>query len=405
MREQTWAKGAAGHTVRFKLTSMPLATVVGTLLLLSACAVNPVTGRQELQLLGADWEVATGRQSYAPLQQQSGGLYKADPALADYVASVGHRLATTAERRLPYEFVVINNSELNAWALPGGKIGVNRGLLVALESEAELAALLGHEIAHAAARHGARQAEQGLLTNVVLAAAEVALDGEEYADLALQGAQVGGVLIRQRFSRGDELEADYYGMRYMVAAGYNPQGAVTLQQKLVALNQRGSPGLVARLLASHPPSPERVANNRATVGALGGAVGEVGRQRYLEAIAYAKSKQPAYDSANEAYTLAQRGSSLRALAKIDQAIAMEPNEARFYGLKGDILRAGGRYQEALAQYSRALRLDDSYHSYYLGSGLALAYLGRNADAARFLQESNRLFVTTTVNQVLALLPR
>ena len=92
---------------------------------------------------------------------------------------------------------------------------------------------------------------------------------------------------------------------------------------------------------------------------------DAGAVKSLEAIAYAKSKQPAYDSANEANTLAQRGSSLRALAKIDQAIAMEPNEARFHGLKGDLLRAGGRYQEALAQYSRALQLDDSYHSYYL----------------------------------------
>ena len=391
--------------MRSKLSFMPFVVAVGALLLLGGCVVNPVTGREELQLLGPDWEVATGRQSYVPLQQQSGGLYKADPALADYVASVGHRLAANAERRLPYEFVVINSSELNAWALPGGKIGVNRGLLVALESEAELAALLGHEIAHAAARHGARKAEQGLLTNVVLAAAEAALDEEEYADLALQGAQVGGVLIRQRFSRGDELEADYHGIRYMVAAGYNPLGAVTLQEKLVALNERGAPGLMARLFASHPPSPERVANNRAAVGALGGAVGEIGRQRYQAAIAYAKSKQPAYGRAEEARSLGQRGASARAIAQIDQAIAIEPNEARFHGLKGDLLRTVGQHQRALAQYGRALRLDDGYHGYYLGSGLASARLGRHADAVRYLQESNRLFVTTTANQVLAALLR
>ena len=326
-----------------------LATVAGALLLLAGCVVNPVTGRQELQLYGPDWEVATGRQSYVPLQQQGGGLYKADPALTDYVATVGHRLAAVAERRLPYEFVVINNSEYNAWALPGGKIGVNRGLLVALESEAELAALLGHEVAHAAARHSARQAEQGLLADLVLATAEYALDDEDYADLALAGAQVGGVLIRQRFSRGDELEADYHGMRYMAAAGYNPQGAVTLQQKLLALNDRGAPGLVGRLLASHPPSPERVANNRATVAALGGAVGESGRQRYQDAIAYAKSKQAAYANADEARALALQGSSMRALAKIERAIAIEPNEARFYGLKGDLLRFAGRHREALIQ--------------------------------------------------------
>ena len=81
--------------MRSKLSFMPFVVAVGALLLLGGCVVNPVTGREELQLLGPDWEVATGRQSYVPLQQQSGGLYKADPALADYVASVGHRLRRT----------------------------------------------------------------------------------------------------------------------------------------------------------------------------------------------------------------------------------------------------------------------------------------------------------------------
>ena len=386
--------------------SFKLAIATCAALLLAGCVVNPVTGREEFQLLGPDWEVAIGHQSYVPLQQQQGGLYKADPALTDYVASVGHHLAANAERRMPYEFVVINSSEFNAWALPGGKIGVNRGLLVALDSEAELAALLGHEIAHAAARHGAKTAEQGLLTNIVLAAAEVALEEEDYADLALQGAQVGGVLIRQRFSRDDEREADYHGMRYMVAAGYNPQGAVMLQQKMmVALNQRGASGLVGRLLASHPPSPERVANNRATVGALGGAVGETGRQRYQQAIAYTKSKQVAYDRADEARSLARQGASFRALGKVDQAIAIEGNEAQFYGLKGDLLQAAGRHQEALAQYDRALRLDDSYYGYYLGRGLALAHLGRYAEAVRYLHESNSIFPTTVANGALAALLR
>lgn len=398
-------RASRAHALSIRRPFNQCAIVVGALLLLAGCVVNPVTGRQELQLYGPDWEVATGRQSYVPLQQQGGGLYKADPALADYVATIGHRLAAVAERRLPYEFVVINSSEYNAWALPGGKIGVNRGLLVALESEAELAALLGHEVAHAAARHSARQAEQGLLTDLVLATAEYALDDDEYADLALAGAQVGGVLIRQRFSRGDELEADYHGMRYMAAAGYNPQGAVTLQQKLLALNDRGAPGLVGRLLASHPPSPERVANNQATVAALGGAVGESGRQRYQDAIAYAKSKQAAYASADEARALAWQGSSMRALAKIDRAIAIEPNEARFYGLKGDLLRLAGRHGEALAQYGHALRLDNGYHGYYLGSGLASAGLGHYADAVRYLQEGNSIFPTTAANQLLAALLR
>ena len=391
--------------LRFKSVLTKLAIATAALLPAAGCVVNPVTGQEELQLLGTDWEVATGRQSYVPLQQQRGGLYSADPALADYMAEVGRRLAANAERQLPYEFVIVNNDDINAWALPGGKIGVNRGLLVALDSEAELAALLGHEIAHAAARHGAKQVEQGLLTEAVLVATQAAWDDDEYADLALAGAQVGGALVRQRYSREAEREADYHGMRYMVAAGYNPQGAVTLQEKLVALSESGTPGLMQRLLASHPPSRERVANNRAAARTLGGNVGETGRERYQRVIAYTKSKQAAYRRAAEATALAQQGSPFRALEKIDQAIAIEQNEARFYGQRGDLLRSVGRYQDAFAQYDHALELDANYHGYYLGAGLTLGYLGQHAQAVRYLQESNRLFPTTAANDALAILSR
>ena len=122
---------------------------------LSACVINPVTGDRELALISADQEIAIGEQQYEPSQQMQGGEYALDPELTAYVASVGRKLAAVSDRALPYEFVVLNSSVPNAWALPGGKIAVNRGLLTELDSEAELAAVLGHEIVHAAARHGA----------------------------------------------------------------------------------------------------------------------------------------------------------------------------------------------------------------------------------------------------------
>ena len=126
-----------------------------SLFAVSGCAVNPVTGKKELALYSTEDEIAIGREHYFTAQQSSGGLYKVDTALTGYVARVGRRIAAVSDRPLPYEFVVLNDSSPNAWALPGGKIGINRGLLVELDNEAELAAVLGHEIVHAAARHGA----------------------------------------------------------------------------------------------------------------------------------------------------------------------------------------------------------------------------------------------------------
>ncbi|MFZ2982674.1 MAG: M48 family metalloprotease, partial [Sphingobium sp.] len=133
--------------------------VVITSLLLSACGTNPVTGKRELQFVSESQEIAIGQQNYAPARQQQGGDYIIDPELTAYVQSVGNKLAAVADRKLPYEFVVLNDSVPNAWAMPGGKIAFNRGLLYELNSEAELAAVLSHEIVHSAARHGAKGME------------------------------------------------------------------------------------------------------------------------------------------------------------------------------------------------------------------------------------------------------
>ena len=148
-------------SINFAWTALNLA---GRALLLSlcvtaiGCAVNPVTGENELSLVSVSQEIAIGEQQYGPSQQSQGGLYYLDPGLQSYVADVGMKLAKVSHQPdLPYEFVVINSAIPNAWALPGGKIAVNRGLLTELEDEAQLAAVLGHEIVHAAARHSAAQ--------------------------------------------------------------------------------------------------------------------------------------------------------------------------------------------------------------------------------------------------------
>ncbi|HEY9183576.1 MAG TPA: M48 family metalloprotease, partial [Gammaproteobacteria bacterium] len=233
---------------------------------LAGCVINPVTGDRELALVTAEQELAIGEQQYAPSQQMQGGEYSLDPALADYVSSVGQKVAAVSDRKLPYEFVVLNNSVPNAWALPGGKIAVNRGLLVELQSEAELAAVLGHEVVHAAARHGALAMQRGMLLQGALLATQVAAQRGDYGGLAVGAASIGAQLISQRNSRSAELEADLYGMRYMSAAGYDPAAAVSLQETFVRLSEQGgeAQGRLATLFASHPPSTERVQKNRET---------------------------------------------------------------------------------------------------------------------------------------------
>ncbi len=133
---------------------------------------------------------------------------------------------------------MLNSSVPNAWALPGGKIAVNRGLLTELANEAELAAVLGHEIVHAAARHGAQAQERGVLLQGGLVAAQLgaAMGGvdDQAANLLALGTNVGAQLVTMRYGRDAELQADLYGTRLMKAAGYDPRAAVTLAGNLPA---------------------------------------------------------------------------------------------------------------------------------------------------------------------------
>ena len=262
--------------------------LVSILLLAAGCAVNPVTGKRDLVMVSEQWELDVGAQQYAPLRQAQGGDFTLDPALVNYVQGVGQRLAAVSDRQLPYEFNVINDSVPNAWALPGGKISINRGLLTEMDSESELAAVLGHEIVHSAARHGAQgQSRSILLQGAVLAggiAAGMATDDQRYASAALLGGMIGAQLVNQRYSRDAERESDLYGMRYMQRAGYNPRGAVELQETFLRLSEGRRQDMFSALFASHPPSRERVDNNRQLLAELGDS-GEIGRDRYQQAIA------------------------------------------------------------------------------------------------------------------------
>ena len=206
------------------------------LLLLAGCATNPVTGKRELRLVSEAQEMRMGRQHYLASQQMQGGAYNVDPELTRYVREVGAKLARVSDRGLAYEFVVLNNSTPNAWALPGGKIAVNRGLLVELDNEAELAAVLGHEIVHAAARHGAKNVERGMLLQGAVAVADMAAQDSDYAALIVGGAGLAAGLLAQTYSRKAEREADFYGIQYMARAGYDPQAAVSLQEVFVQLS-------------------------------------------------------------------------------------------------------------------------------------------------------------------------
>jgi beta-barrel assembly-enhancing protease len=382
-------------TRRVKSSALLPAMLLG-FLTISGCAVNPVTGQRELGFISEQREAAIGQEQYTPSQQSQGGQFSVDGGLTAYVQQVGHRLVAVSDRQLPYEFVVLNNSVPNAWALPGGKIAVNRGLLAELNNEAELAAVIGHEIVHAAARHGAQAMERGMLLQGAMVIGAVAAQGSDYADYIVGGAQLGAQLMTQRYGREAERESDAYGIEYMVDAGYDPAAAISLQETFVRLSEGQQSNWLDGLFASHPPSQERVDNNRALVAQLraeGRAGGELGEARYQEAMAFLRETKPAYDAFDEAEKLVGEDKLEDASRKLETALSMVPNEARFHGLQADILIYQRRYQAAVTTYDAAISRDPNYYDYYLGRGVAYARQGERARANEDLQASIKLLPT------------
>ena len=368
------------------------------LLVITGCSINPVTGNKELVLISTEREIATGEEHYLLLQQAKGGLYTVDPSLTEYVTYVGQRIAALSDRDLPYEFVVINDSTPNAWTLPGGKVAVNRGLLVELDNEAELAAVLGHEIAHAAARHGARAIQINMLLEVALSGIALASRNYEYSNYIIGGASVAFQLADRKYSRDAERVSDYHGMKYMHAAGYDTTAAVTLQEKFVALAQDRNPNWLNGLFASHPPSTERVENNRATLAEFL-ATGALERTRYQRQLTYLRTRQGAYEEADWARQQLSKTPRL-ALQAIDNAIGREPLEPLFYGIKGDILAHQGHYDKAIREYGMAIELAPHYYEYFLDRGLAFNSLGQRSRARVDLEYSNNLLPTALASYTL-----
>ncbi len=381
-----------------KLTGL-LPVVLVLALGLAACGTNPVTGEKELQFVSESQELEIGRTQYGPAQQSQGGDFKVLPEISVYVNEVGQKLTAVSDRPLPYEFVVLNSSVPNAWALPGGKIAINRGLLTALDNEAELAAVLAHEIVHAAARHGAKSQERGTLLQVGMVAAQVGVAMSDVSatagNLIVQGAGLGAALTTTRYGRDAELESDHYGMIYMQRAGYDPRGAVTLQEKFVKLSEASgrNQSWLEGLFASHPPSPERVAKNEATLAELGNPGGNIGKERYAAHMAPLLAIKPAYDKADEALALARKDDLGAARKLAAEATRLVPAEARFPQLQGDIALAQKEPSQALTYYQKSIALDDSYFASYLGAGTAQYKLKTDDRGRGNLERSTALLPT------------
>jgi len=246
--------------------SLPLVLLL--LAVCASCATNPYTERSQLILLSPSYEDKLGMQAYAQVLKDPKVRISQDPKEVEPVKRVAARIIDAAKRsryaeaanRFGWEVTVIKDDKTaNAFALPGGKIAVYTGLFPVAKNEAGLAMVLGHEVVHALARHGAERMSQGMMADIVLKGAEVALQtqgvGAPMRSGVMQalglGAQVGVLLP---FSRAHESEADHVGMLMAAAAGYDPQEAVHLWERM----QQAGGAQPSEYLSTHPGHGTRI---------------------------------------------------------------------------------------------------------------------------------------------------
>src|SRR5437868_2152937 len=198
-------------------------------------------------------EIGLGKQLAQEVERQAKVID--DPVIAEYVSRVGQNLVRNSDAKVPFTIKVIDAEEVNAFALPGGFFFVNTGLILKAESEAELAGVMAHEIAHVAARHGTRQATRGQLVN--LASIPLIFMGGWTGYGIRQAASVLVPVGFLKFSRGFESEADLLGLEYMYKAGYDPTAFVDFFEKIETLEKR-KPGTMAKVFSSHPLTDDRI---------------------------------------------------------------------------------------------------------------------------------------------------
>jgi len=198
-------------------------------------------------------EIALGKQLAQEVERQA--KIVDDPIIAEYVNRVGQNLVRNSDAKVPFTIKVLDSEEVNAFALPGGFFFVNTGLMLKADTEAELAGVMSHEIAHVAARHGTKQATKAELINI--ASIPLIFMGGWTGYAIRQGAGLAIPLGFLQFTQGAEREADYLGLQYMYKAGYDPTAFVDFFEKIQTLEKK-KPGTLAKVFSSHPMTDNRI---------------------------------------------------------------------------------------------------------------------------------------------------
>ncbi|WP_221929193.1 M48 family metalloprotease [Tepidiphilus sp. J10] len=418
MHETAWmALDALGRRPMTRRQALALLGASLTAPLFSGCATSPVTGETIFVGMSEAQEIALDRQ-LAPQQfsQDLGPIPQA--SVNAYVSEVGARVHAVSHRpSLPYSYRGLNANYLNAYTFPAGSVGVTRALLVRLDDEAQLAAVLGHEIGHVNARHSAQQQAKAMLAQVALTALDAATSRSDWGQWLVQGGAVGASALLASYSREQEREADYLGQRYMVLAGYPASAMVRLHQILLE-EEKTRPGLIETMFSTHPLTQERIQRAQwlAETEFADGERFPVQRERFMDRTAPLRALRPTIERCGRgeeamgakklaeaeqhfreavkltpddyaanvrlAQTLLARGRLDEARAYAEHARSVYPQEAQAHKVLAATALQQRRFDEALVALETYDRLLPGDTGITFLRGVSLEGLGRRQEAAR-----------------------
>jgi len=354
---------------------------------LSGCATSPVTGETILVGMSEAQEKQTDAQ-VAPHQfsQDLGAIQ--DEAVNRYVAGIGQRMGALTHRpQMPYSYRVLNANYVNAYTFPGGAMGVTRGILADLDDEAQLAALLGHELGHVNARHAAQRQGQNLVAQAALAGLNVAAQSSDWGGLMSMGGQIGASALLAGYSREHEREADALGQEYLVKAGYPATGMVRLHQLLVA-EEKTAPSLLQTMFSTHPMSSERMQAAQAAADAryrISNSL-DARRERFMDSTASLRRIRPTIDACKNGETAMAARQYPKAQAEFQTALARTPRDYASNLRMAQCLQAQGQTAKAVDYADNAREIyPQEAQAYKLAGVLAL----QQRDAGRAYQNLDR----------------
>jgi predicted Zn-dependent protease len=317
--------------------------------LLAGCATNPVTGRSQLMLVSEEQEIQMDQQ-HSPHQLSADYGVAQDKALNAYIEKTGKRMAARTHRpQMPYRFNAVNATYVNAYAFPGGTIACTRGILLSLESEAELGALLGHELGHVNARHTAESMSKSMLTSAVVGGLAIYAGSRNSAlgGLAAQLGMLGSGVLLASYSRANERQADDLGMAYLVGSGYGPEGMVQLMDMLKGMNDHKM-NATQLLFSTHPMSDERY--ETAVTTARNKYRPQAGqplhRERYMDNTARLRKLKPAIDNLQKAEAQMAKKQYGEAETLYKKALKSAPEDYAALVMMSKCQLAQKRYAEA-----------------------------------------------------------